>query len=169
MLIFMIFAFIILITSGIFIYIGTITNAQLHTALDDSTAFQSTTNTSEVIEDTFGKVPTAFSSLYWISIVIIAGMIISIFVGSYLVTTKPIFLVPYIFTLVIAVIVSVGISNAYESLITTPELATTFAGFTASNYFMLYLPMWVTIIGFIGAIIMFSRIGSKEDRYIWKK
>jgi len=34
---------------------------------------------------------------------------------------------------------------------------------TYSNWIMLNLPMWITIIGITGAIIMFSRMGKREE------
>jgi hypothetical protein len=110
-----------------------------------------------------GKVNSAFGSLYWISIFIIIGMILSIFIGSYLVTTKPIFFIPYIFIIIIAVVISVGISNAYEQIALNPILASTFDDFVGANFIMSKLPIWTAIIGFIGAIIMFSMLGSKEE------
>jgi len=158
----MIMAFIILIISGLFIYMGTITKTKLHETLDSRTDLN--VNTSQVIDNTFGKVPDAYNLLYWLSMLIITGMILSIFIGSYLVTTRPIFFVPYIFILIIAIVLSVIISNSYEMIITNPTLSSTFTGFTMSNYFMINLPIWITIVGFMGGIIMYSRIGSNEQR-----
>jgi hypothetical protein len=91
-------------------------------------------------------------------------MVLSIFMGSYLVTTKPIFFIPYIFIVIIAVIVAVGLSNAYEQVIQDPTLASTFAGFVGANFIMAQLPIWITIIGFVGGIIMFVRMGSREQQ-----
>jgi hypothetical protein len=55
-------------------------------------------------------------------------------------------------------------SNAYISLIETPELASTYAGFTplGANSIMYWLPVWTTIIGFVGAIILFIRMRQTE-------
>jgi hypothetical protein len=160
--IFIIFAFVIVVVSGIFIYIGEITTAKLHEKMDGM-SISPHLNNSELINNTMGKVNSAFGSLYWISIFIIIGMILSIFIGSYLVTTKPIFFIPYIFIIIIAVVISVGISNAYEQIALNPILASTFDDFVGANFIMSKLPIWTAIIGFIGAIIMFSRLGSKEE------
>jgi len=160
--IFMIISFIIIMVSGIYIYIGTTTKTQLHATLDDIPIGDA--NNSLIIEETFGDVTSAYSSLVWISIFLIVGMIIAMFIGSFLVTTRPIFFVAYVFLMIIAVIISVPLSNSYELLITTPILSSTYAEFTASNFFMLHLPIWVTIIGFLTSIILFSRIGSNEEK-----
>lgn len=162
---FMIVAVIILFVSGLFIYMGLRTQNQLEESFSGMTigGEEGGQNYTDVMKDTFGDVNTAYHSLYWISIMLIVGMIISIFLGSYLVTTRPIFFVPYIFIVIIAIFVSVGISNAYQEVITTPELASTFAGFVGANFIMYNLPLWIAIIGFTGGIIMFVRMKSQES------
>lgn len=164
--IFMIIAFVLVLMCAIMIYIGNTTETQLQKTIgvmDLSDGLGN--NASVVITNTFGSVNQSYGALYWISIFLIVGMIVGIFIGSYLVTTKPIFFIPYIFLTIIAIIVSVPISNAYETLANTPDLASTFVGFTGANWIMLNLPIWITIIGFTGGIIMFSRMGKKEEDY----
>ena len=158
---FMIFSFTILLICGIFIYMGGDVTEKVHETMDDMTFGDA--NTSQVIDDTFGAVNRSYQALYWIAVFLMVGMIISIFIGSYLVTTRPVFFIPYIFITIIAIIVSVGISNAYEQVIADPTLASTFAGFIGANFIMLNLPMWIAIVGIVGAIIMFVRMGSKEN------
>jgi len=161
--IFMIFSFVIILICGIFIYFGATVTSEVHDKMDDMVFGDGSTNTSQVIDNTIGAVNVAYQSLYWISIFLMVGMVLSIFIGSYLVTTKPVFFIPYLFITIIAVIISVGISNAYEKVIQDPTLASTFAGFVGANFIMLQLPIWITIVGFVGGIIMFIRMGSKEN------
>lgn len=161
--IFMILAVAVVFICGIFIYMGGISTTAIHDALDGKDYLAGGQNVSNIIDDTFGAVQRSYQALYWISIMLIVGMIMSIFIGSYLVTTKPIFFVPYAFLTIIAVIVSTGISNAYEQVIQDPTLASTFAGFVGANFIMLKLPLWIAIIGITGGIIMFIRMGSKEN------
>ena len=158
--IFMILAFVIVLISVIMIYIGNETEDQLQKTIGKMDLHDSTgQNASQVITSTFGAVNQSYAALYWIAIFLIGGMIVGIFIGSYLVTTKPIFFIPYIFIVIIATIVAVPISNAYETLANTKDLASTFTGFTGANWIMLNLPIWIVIIGFTGAMIMFSRRG----------
>jgi|TARA_Y100000310_G_scaffold264403_1_gene275035 flagellar biosynthesis protein FliQ len=162
---FMIFAFVIILISVVFIYIGIETENQLQESLGKMD-LQDTegNNASVVIDNTMGVTNTTFSALRWIAVFLIVGMIISIFIGSYLVTTKPIFFIPYLFITIIAIIVSVPMSNTYETLMENPTLAGTFVGFTGANWIMLSLPIWVTIVGIVGGIIMFSRMGKGEEQ-----
>jgi uncharacterized protein with PQ loop repeat len=163
LLVFLIFAFVIVLCCGIYIYIANITTEQLHLSMDGMDIGDGNRNASETIDNTMGKVTASFDALYWISVFLIFGMIIAIFIGSYMVTTKPIFFIPYLFIVFIAVIVAVPISNAYETLRGDATLGSTYAGFTGANYVMNYLPMIVVIVGIVGGIIMFSRMGKREE------
>lgn len=161
--IFMIVTIIILFVSGIFIYLGVTVKDQLDESLEGMETGD-TVNYTEIIDDAMGDLNSAYSTLYWIAILIIVGMIISIFIGSYMVTTKPIFFVPYIFIVIIATIVSVGISNAYQLVLSEATmLSSTFQGFLGANFIMFYLPVWIVVIGFVGGIIMFVRMKSQGD------
>lgn len=162
---FIVISLILVLFSVVFIYIGGITSDKLHETMD-TMDIGGDLNVSETIDQTVGKTNVAYQSLTWITVLLIVGMTLSIFIGSYLVTTKPIFFIPYIFITIIAVIVSAGISNAYNTLLTsasTTELATSFSGFAGSNWILLHLPIWVTIVGITGAIIMFARMGAGRD------
>ena len=161
---FMIFAFIIVLFSGVFIYITTEATDQVRLNIDSlGLVGDGNNNASVVLENTLGKTLLSFNSLYWISILLIFGMIFSIFIGSYMVTTKPIFFIPYLFIVIIAVIVAVPISNAYETLSNDATLSSTFGNFIGSNFILWNLPVIVSIVGITGGIIMFVRLGKKEE------
>lgn len=159
--IFMIVAVCIVFISVIFLYLGGKAQAEVQEKIGG--VMFGNDNSTDIIDNSLGAVNRAYQSLYWISVFLIVGMVISIFIGSYLVTTKPVFFIPYILIVIIAVIVSVGISNAYEQVMLDPTLASTFAGMVGANFIMLKLPIWISVIGITGGIIMFARMGSKEN------
>jgi len=161
--IFMIFAFIVILISVLWIYMGGEVEDQLQSTLGKMDLGDGIHNASQVIDNTIGATNTTFQALRWISIFLIAGMILSIFIGSYLVRTKPIFFIPYLFIVIIAIVVAVGIANAYEVLMSDVTLSSTFAQFTGSNWIMLNLPVWIAIVGITGGIIMFSQMGKREE------
>lgn len=162
--IFMIFSFVIVLFCGVFIYISqTSTDAIRENINNMGLVGDGNNNASVVLENTLGSAVASFDALYWVSIFLIFGMIIGIFIGSYMVTTKPIFFVPYIFIVIIAIVVAVAISNAYELLYDNPTLNSTFANFLGANFILSKLPIIVTIVGFAGGIIMFVRMGKKEE------
>lgn len=152
--IFMIVAFILALCCGIMLYVANTTYSEV---MDNVDIFQGTMNenATTIIQDTFGAVPRAFQSLKWITTMLIVGMFLSILILSYLVRTRPIFLVPYILIWIISIIVAVPLSNAYEVVYETPELVGTFSGFWGQTVIMLNLPVWMAIIGGIAGIVMF--------------
>jgi len=162
----MIFALVIIFISVLFIYMGNITKDKLHDTIGNMDLHDTNgNNASQTIDNTFGDATASYQALTWIAVFLIVGMILSIFIGSYLVTTKPVFFIPYLFIVIIAIVVSVPMANSYEKIMTTPTLADTFTQFAGANWFMLNLPIWITIVGITGGIIMFSRMGKKEDEY----
>jgi hypothetical protein len=162
--VFMITSFILVVVLGMMIYLATTVMTELKEQTGHMSEFSDVEgeNITTVIDYSVGAVVASYQSLYWISVLLIFGMIISIFIGSYMVTTRPVFFIPYFIMLIISLIVSVSIANVYETIIAEPELAATFVKFWGANYILLYLPMWVTVIGFVGAIIMYSRIGKES-------
>ncbi len=158
---FMILAVCIVFISVVMIMITNKANVKFHEEFDDEMFGDQ--NGTDLVNNTLGKVSNSYDALYWISVMLIVGMMLSILIGSFLVTTRPVFFIPYIFILIVAIIVSVGISNAYGEVRDNPELSTTFDRFVGANFIMDKLPIWITVIGFAGAIIMFSRLGSKEN------
>jgi len=163
----MIFALVIVFISVLWIYMGGQVSDQLHESMGGMDQLHDTNgnNATQVIDNTIGDFNNSIQALTWISIFLIVGMILSIFIGSYLVTTKPVFFIPYLFIVIIAVIVSIPLSNSYEKVMSTETLASTFQLFGGANWFFYNLPVWITIIGLTGAIIMFSQMGKKEDPY----
>lgn len=160
---FMIFALIIVVISVLFVYMGGQIKDKLHLELDNKTEVGSNVNYSETIDASMGAVSNAYGSLYWISVFLILGMIIAIFMGSYLVTTKPVYFVPYIFVVGISIIVAVGISNGYAQIIENSTLSSTFDGFIGANFLLLNLPIIITIVGFVGGIIMFIKMTRGQE------
>jgi len=159
--IFIIFAFILVVVIGFLLYIFDQAEDGLHETMDGMTFGDA--NATEVINNSVGATTLSLTALYWLSVLIIFGMILGIFIGSYLVTTKPVFFIPYLFIWIIAIIVAVPMSNSYETLTLNPDLASTYSNFVGANFILFNLPMIVAIIGIVGAIIMFSRMGKKEE------
>ena len=163
---FMAIAFALVICCVMFTFIGDVAYTKLMEKNETLQANFPGVNITEVIDDTMGKVPTAYDSLKWISVMLIIGMIIAILVASFLVQEKPIFFILYIFILIIAIVVSVPLSNAYETVYTNPFIASSFDGFWGATFIFLNLPYWVTAIGFLSAILMFTSMVRASRRGI---
>jgi len=122
------------------------------------------TNIATIADNTFGQVNSGLNSLRWLSFTIIFALAISILISNFLVKAHPVFFIVYFFIVVLAIVFSVFVSNSYEGLMTNQLIGDTLQSYVGSSFIMLNLPLWVTIIGVFGAIVLF--IGIIRDRRI---
>lgn len=152
---FMIVAFVLVVISVIFIFLGATIEAELLSQNETLQKNFPNANVTEVIKKHIGAVNLAYSALPWITMMLIIGMVIAIMISSFLVQENPVFFVLYIFLLIIAIVVAAILSNVYEEVYTNPVLASSFEGFFGVTFIFLNLHIWVTVIGFVAGIIMY--------------
>lgn len=121
-------------------------------------------NISDAGQKTFGNLDNGMSVLNLVGLCMIVGMILTIFISNFLVKSHPVFFVGFIFVTILAIILSVFISNSYETLITSSDLGAIMLQSKATTTIMLNLPIWVTIIGLIGGFILFAGITRDEGQ-----
>lgn len=119
-------------------------------------------NISQSATQTFGAVNIGLISLKTVGLCLIFGMIITIFISSFLVKAHPVFFAGYIMISIIAVIFAMMISTSYSNLMLDPIMFQIFTSDPAGSFILDNLAIWVTIIAFIGAILLFAGI-NKDD------
>jgi len=123
------------------------------------------TNTSigSVAEDTFGVINFyQTAGLHLLAFVMILAMALSILVTSFLMKSHPVFLIVHLMITITAIIASAIISNVYEGLLNTGALSGTLQGFSGASFIMINLPLWTTVVGIFGAILLFAGINRDE-------
>lgn len=85
------------------------------------------------------------------------GLVLAIIISGWLVGGHPIFMFLYFIVVIIGVIVSAFLSNVWETFTQSATFGTTIANFAISNNILLNLPIYTTVIGFIGIIVMFAK------------
>lgn len=163
--IFIIVALIVTFIGVTFVYMIGVVKTEMHNSLDNMTEANSSTNFTELIDDNIGDVESAYGTLYWIAVFLIIGMLSAIFIGSYMVTFRPVIFVPYIIIVLVGVVVGAGISNGYELVMVDENLSPTFNSFLGASFILLHLPIWVAVIGIVGGIIMVLRMKEAEGRF----
>lgn len=155
LLIWMVLAFVIVLVFSGFIYFWD----QITTALIGIDTVNEAINISGAAEDSFGQVRgMQEKGLRTLAYVMIFALALSILLTNFLEKVHPAFFVAYLFVVIGAIIASVYISNQYESLLSNAVLGSTISSFRGASYILLYLPIWVTVIGFFGAIFLFAGI-----------
>jgi hypothetical protein len=121
-----------------------------------------TVNITQATNMSFGKIDV--TGLRNLAVVIMFSMVLTIFITNFFIKAHPIFFVPYIFAVILAVILSAYISNAYQGILADPFMQSLLVDFKGMNYILMYLPIWTTIIGIIGGILLFANImRDRED------
>ncbi len=120
-------------------------------------------NISGAANMTFGQLRTHQTpGLHTLAFVMIFSLGLSILVSNFVVKTHPAFFIVYLMVMITAIIVSVYISNQYESLLTDATFGATFQAFKGASFIMTWLPLWTTVLGMFGALFMF--VGMMRDR-----
>ncbi len=155
LIVWMIVVFIFAVTMIIIYYVVNIT---ADTIMDDVVPTMNSpgVNVTDIANKTVGMLKPGYEPLKWITYALIIGSMISVLMGNFLVRVHPVYVIPYIFVMAIAVIISVPLSNAYEDLLYNDAmLGATFQGFYGVSWIFLHLPIWVLLIGVLGGITMF--------------
>lgn len=154
LIVLIILSLVIVVVFGLFIYLSHTINSSLSSIGQIGSA-----NATAIASQTFGQVDGAIGSLRFLSIVIIFSLVISMFITNYLIkNVDPAFFAMYVCLVVLAVIFSAYVSNSYETILTLNPLGPQLQTFTGANYFFAHLPYFTTIIGFVGAVILFIGI-----------
>lgn len=102
---------------------------------------------------------TISNRLDYVLFAVFIGLILAIIISGWFVGGNAIFMFIYFIFLVIAVSVSAVLSYVWEDIPSRATvLASTITGnFPITNHILVNLPMYITVIGFIGVIVMFAK------------
>lgn len=142
---------IIFFLAGYLYFHNALTNAMLTAGSNMDTSI---VNLTQATQQVIVPVNTAISSLKWISFVMIASLAFAILIENFYIREHPILFFVHLLIILVGIVGSIYVSNAYESLMVSGPLANTLQSFTASSYVMLYLPLWIAVIGIFGLMLL---------------
>jgi len=141
------FAIFLLIVGYIGVTISEGLRDQINTTNNDvNKAFDATITISTV----------TLSSLWYI---MFGGMLIGLFITAWFIPTHPVFAVPFIILLSIAIVLGVAMSNAYEALQAVTPLVTTSLWQSGIGWMMSRLPFIALVVGIMALVITFAKPG----------
>lgn len=160
LIVFLITAIIMVVMLGFLVYMaGTISDTVEQQIVNHPSGWlspDSSYNITNIYEGTVGKLPTAYSSLPWISVMLLMGLMIASIVSAYFVPQHPVMLFPYMLFWIVAIIMSTTVSNAYETALSNDVLGPSLQTFTGANFIMANLPIWITVLGFLVGALAFG-------------
>jgi len=95
------------------------------------------------------------NSLDTIGVMILLGMIVSIFVSNFLIRGNPIFFILYIIIAVIGVILSATVSNRYMELANHNIIGQSISDLTAMSFVIQHLPYFAVVIAVAGGLFLY--------------
>lgn len=129
----------------------------LRTQLSNFESDTSIGNISEASDATYAYVDEGYQNgLPLIALTLLVGFAIATMIMAYFSVEHPSLIFIFIMIVVGTLILSVYVSNAYENLLSNNVLGSTLNGFTAFNFIMSHLSMWVTVIGLFGIVLMIA-------------
>lgn len=93
---------------------------------------------------------------YW-TMAVFFGLIIALIVTAWFVSGNPLFIGVYVIVIIIAVVVSMGLSNGWEELSQNPKLIGSTNSLPFTNHVLLYLPYYTAVLGMLGIIVLFAK------------
>jgi len=90
------------------------------------------------------------------------GLLLGLFATSFFIDTHPVFIPIFALLLIIAIVVAIPISNAYEELIDNADLATAAEQQGIIVFLMSNLPIVAFIVGLLSLIIAFAKRGGSQ-------
>jgi len=139
------FAFFLLIVG----YLGNEINTRMKTQLNSSN--------SEINEAFDASVNVSRQTLSALWFIMFGGLLLGLLITAWYMPTNPLFVPVFIILLVVAIIVGVAMSNAYEVLYANTTLEDIAETQTSINFIMDKLPYTALIVGIISLIVTFAK------------
>ncbi|KKN27026.1 hypothetical protein LCGC14_0868770 [marine sediment metagenome] len=156
--IFIIMSFVVVIFFGIMYYGFSLFDTALSTIQFDI----GDTNFTTIVDQTWGEVYDAYDQLKTIAYVLIFGMILTMFINAWAIRRPPIFLIIWIITSLVSIIVGVYISNTYQLLLNNQDFGSTLQSFSGASYLILYMPYLAGIFSLLNGLI--SLVGINRSK-----
>lgn len=144
-------ALVFFLATGFFI-LNNVMNKTVGTMVN-STAINQSSMAVDALEDIYNVT----NKLDYVVFVVFIGLCLALIIGGFLVGGLPIFMFVYFLVVVIGVVLSVILSNVWESITTKAVLTATLASFPICNHLMLHLPLYISVVAFMGIVAMFGK------------
>lgn len=121
--------------------------------LMDITSVNSSDKTVEALQGADKSV----NNYDYLGFVLFLAMALGIIVTGWLIGGHPLFMVAYVFIIVVAIMISPFLSNAFETFYSQSVFGTTINSFPISSHIIQHLGLYTAIIGIIGFVVMFAK------------
>ena len=114
-------------------------------------------NESNASLSAFEGITKVVNRLDYVVFGLFIGLVLALIITGWFVGGHPIFMFIYFIVMVMAVILSVVLSNVWYDVSQASVFGTTILQFPVTNHLLLRLPFYSAIVGFIGFVVMFAK------------
>lgn len=129
----------------------------LTTTVDTMVANTSVINASETASGMFQTVKVTADRMDYFILAVFIGSVLALIITAWFIGGNPIFMFVYFIVVILAVLLSMLMSNIWEDVSTASVFGTTVSSFPITNHILGLLPFYITIVGFIGMVAMFAK------------
>ena len=153
----------LIITCALILFLTTTIKDGLLSNADLFQKHMPTKNATDTINQLFGTAESAIKQTNTYIMFVFVALVLSFFVSNAFIRTNPYWFIFYAFVVGLAVTFSIGLKYAYFRLATNPILAPSFAEMNKAEWLVNYLPILMTVVGFIGGILLFIRMNLEDS------
>jgi len=133
------------------------------TAVDKIVAIPAINQSNQTVEAFQSVTTNVTSRLDYVLFGLFIGLILALIITAWFIGGEPIFMFIYFAFVVVAVIISAVLANAWESFTGNAIFGLTIAAFPISNQLLTNLPLYIAIAGFVGVVAMFAKPYLSQD------
>jgi len=133
-----------------------VVNYMMDNVVDDMVGM-SQINSSNATVTALESVKDTAARMDYVVFGLFIGLVLGLIVTSWFIGGNPMFMFIYFIVWVIAVVITTVLANTWETVTDMVIFGTTITDFPLTNNLMLYLPIYIAVVGFIGFVIMFAK------------
>lgn len=127
------------------------------TAVDAMTGNTEINSSSNAVSSLNAVKTVTLARLDYVIFGLFIGLVLGLLISGWFVGGHPIFMFIYFIVVIIGVVISAFMANFWETISQSSTFLATTASFPITNHLLLYLPIYVGIVGFIGVVVMFAK------------
>lgn len=128
----------------------------MNTVVDELLLEPAINGTQETV-DSFNSVKVVVNRLDYLLFMLFIGLVLALIISSWFIAGNIIFMFVYFIVIVLSVIISTVLSNVWETMHVLPQFGVTIASFPLTNNLLTYLPIYISVVGFVGIVTMFAK------------
>lgn len=151
----------VLVFAGMIYTMGLLNGVFHQVGIDNDKRFVPNTtwvNMTQAADTTFGQVNSSIQALRLVALTLIFSLIVGTILVNLLIKISPAYFFIYVLIVILAVIFSAPVSNAYYNLLSSDVFGGILPSFTGANWFILNLPLVVAMGGLLGGVFLFINI-----------